>query len=428
MSGQQGQDNNDLILVLVVLFAASIFFIDEWLGDYLNYAWFYIKKILLLSMNLLPDYLQRALFFGSSLFDNELEVSQISDQISEYLKFFTATKSNPYESVISGREAWVSSPIEQVLNDPRYSVYALEFKRKVNLFVGYSFLPYVIVFLSWGAYTLYSRKNYTGAMSTESLARQESSLWPCIEPVIYEQPDKEPDLDKGPWAMASRPYEFAEKNGLIEVSGNEFDGFKRVLNKEKTYKVFESQIGAPWKGLSNLSGYRLEMFLIMLAKAERNAELSLKLSDALSRKYTSNKSSFGKKLSKENEILSKQLMKEVLSKYSNSSVLQKIEENYFYERSVFMAMLEAARDDGVLASASFLWLKKQDRLLWYCLNQVGRTAAFVDISGIWSHFLAEKTIGQKIAQPMITNAVYSLDEFLFSTTEGYSLDESIKKE
>ena len=72
------------------------------------------------------------------------------------------------------------------------------------------------------------------------------------------------------------------------------------------------------------------------------------------------------------------------------------------------SMLEEARQDGVQASADFLWLKPLDRRLWYTLNTVGRQTPFIEVAGIFAHWIAEKEAQRRLRVPMVeeaTNAV-----------------------
>nr|WP_235603456.1 hypothetical protein [Piscirickettsia litoralis] len=79
-------------------------------------------------------------------------------------------------------------------------------------------------------------------------------------------------------------------------------------------------------------------------------------------------------------------------------------------------MLEAARQSGIVSTSIFLWLKTKDRPLWYCLNNVGRQAVFVEAAAVRSHWLIEKAIEEPIAMPMVDKAIYGL-EAVFKTVE-----------
>lgn len=73
------------------------------------------------------------------------------------------------------------------------------------------------------------------------------------------------------------------------------------------------------------------------------------------------------------------------------------------------SLLEFARQDGVLPSAEFLWLKPLDRRLWFLLNCVGRQTPFAEIAGAFAHWKAEKEFGKPLTVPMVEEAVNGLE-------------------
>ncbi|EKE24676.1 MAG: IcmP [uncultured bacterium] len=100
---------------------------------------------------------------------------------------------------------------------------------------------------------------------------------------------------------------------------------------------------------------------------------------------------------------------EILKKYENTKLVQRITQKHAYVYTVMASMLEGAREDGVQASADFLWLKPVDRRLWYVLNNVGRQTAFVEIAGAFAHWKAEKEAGIKLLTPMVEEATKALE-------------------
>ena len=93
--------------------------------------------------------------------------------------------------------------------------------------------------------------------------------------------------------------------------------------------------------------------------------------------------------------------------------------------TVMASMLEAAREDGVQASADFLWLKPLDRRLWYTLNTVGRQTPFIEVAGIFAHWVAEKEAGRKLFVPMVEEATNALELALKEVV--YKPDEVMKR-
>lgn len=77
-----------------------------------------------------------------------------------------------------------------------------------------------------------------------------------------------------------------------------------------------------------------------------------------------------------------------------------IADRHFWQRPACMAMLAAARDGrGVLASASFVWLARVDRLMWVALNSLGSPAAPIEAAAARAHFAAERQLGMPLAIP-----------------------------
>ena len=91
------------------------------------------------------------------------------------------------------------------------------------------------------------------------------------------------------------------------------------------------------------------------------------------------------------------------------NMVQKVIQSHAYVLTTMASMLEAAREDGVQASADFLWLKPLDRRMWYMLNTVGRQTPFAEVAGPFSHWTAEKEMGRKLLVPMVEEATNALD-------------------
>ncbi|MCY3879280.1 MAG: hypothetical protein OXF74_08890 [Rhodobacteraceae bacterium] len=89
--------------------------------------------------------------------------------------------------------------------------------------------------------------------------------------------------------------------------------------------------------------------------------------------------------------------------------LQQAADLHAWQRTAFIEMLLAARKGtGVLASASFVWLKSEDRLLWLALNSAGCRISPAETAGIAAHFLAEQQARQPLTKPTIHQAGLSL--------------------
>jgi hypothetical protein len=91
-----------------------------------------------------------------------------------------------------------------------------------------------------------------------------------------------------------------------------------------------------------------------------------------------------------------------------------------YVKTVFLALIQRSWVYGVLSSAELLWAKTVDRELFYVLSQQGRFSAFVEVSGAWSHYLAESTYGFKVLPPQLSQGVRAFDFDLWQTHSNYA--------
>lgn len=88
-----------------------------------------------------------------------------------------------------------------------------------------------------------------------------------------------------------------------------------------------------------------------------------------------------------------------------------IANNHAWLESAFPAMLTYARKNrGVLPAAAFLWIKGEDRKLWYILDNVGSEAVMIESAGAMAHFRAENQIGKPIRRPAVYQAARALLE------------------
>jgi len=109
--------------------------------------------------------------------------------------------------------------------------------------------------------------------------------------------------------------------------------------------------------------------------------------------------------------------------------LAEVAARHAWVETAFPAMLQVARKDrGVLPAAAFLWLKPEDRLLWYILDNVGSDAVMIESAGAMSHFKAEVQIGLPIRRPAVFQAARALREDYLDVTEARLQMRAIKRD
>lgn len=243
------------------------------------------------------------------------------------------------------------------------------------------------------------RRTYT----MKSLAEAEQANWPQIKPILKLDLVSQ-DIDSGPWAMAMTPMQFAKKYKLLQeepiiLSDQTLRRRARpsvsvIRNKAK--QVFTLQLGRYWEGTNALNDHTKALFAIFAARINRDRDETAKLVKQIA-------------ISVESGTLNFSGTEELLNKHKDSKGVLEVTQKHAFLLTVMASMIEAARTDGVIATADFLWLKPLDRSLWYMLNSVGRQTPYVEIAGPFAHWLAEKDFGRKIMVPMVDEAVTALE-------------------
>jgi len=249
-----------------------------------------------------------------------------------------------------------------------------------------------------------------------SLYQQEKSNWSAIRSVSHVDLIKE-DLDKGPWAMSTPAHQFCRENGLFEVelvpdpdSPWKRDPVAQVkVKRPDAMRIFSKQLGPHWHGTDYLPNHARALFAVFAARVNRDAKTARVLLDQFNLSFEAGKLDFSG-------------VDKALKKYINHGDIKKVLDQHAFQYTVMASMLEKARQDGVVATADFLWLKPTDRTLWYILNSVGRQVAVAEVAGIFAHWKAEKELGRPLRVPMVLEAVNGLEltikELKYKPTEA----------
>lgn len=249
-----------------------------------------------------------------------------------------------------------------------------------------------------------STRVFRSTYNMRDLARYEKENWPQISSVV-ELDLLKTDIDTGPWAMAMQPMQFCKKHQLLEeirpqrregMARKEWDKVEVALRRGEANRIFALQLGPLWRGADQLPPYAKALFVVFAARINAETKEAVKLLAQFSASATTKK-------------IDMRGVDDLLKKYENTKLVQAITKSHAYVLTVLASMLAGAREDGVQASADFLWLKPIDRRMWYTLNAVGRQTAFVEIAGIFAHWVAEKEAGRKLLIPMVEEATKALE-------------------
>lgn len=241
------------------------------------------------------------------------------------------------------------------------------------------------------------------AHNMKTLRAQEQANWPCIMPVVKEDLAKV-DINTGPWAMALSPLEFARKFDLLKKEDPLLDnptpgqapemtaGIRRVDAK----RIFTLQLGAAWEGFDRCPMHVRALAAVFMARMNRDRQAANMILAVLDKTTVEGKPNYAIAL-------------DTLKKYQNTESVQEIVSRHAYLLTVMAALLAASRQDGVVPSAEFLWLKIIDRRLWYMLNCVGRQTPFAEVAGPFAHWRAEQAMKRRTLVPMIDEAIRALE-------------------
>lgn len=286
--------------------------------------------------------------------------------------------------------------------DPR----AVQFEQLVDFtnFIG-SYIRYpviaILVVLSLILYKSDRTLRYKKKHSMQSLKQQEQKNWSSIVPVVAVDLVAE-DINTGPWAMALTPMEFARKHNLLKKNDVLLDNLipgqemTAGLRRGDAKRVFTLQLGPAFNGFMNTPDYVQALAAAFMARMNRDKKSAEEILSSLDKLYVSRNFKGTNYLS-------------VLKKYENTEIVQEVCVKHAYLLTAMASLLQASRDDGVVPSSGFLWLKTVDRRLWYMLNCVGRQTPYAEVGGPFAHWRAEIVMGRSSRAPMIDEAIKALE-------------------
>lgn len=296
----------------------------------------------------------------------------------------------------------------------------IDFTNYIGMYMRY---PVIAVLLTLSGILLRSdlTSKYRRQHNMTTLRKQEQVNWPAISPVIAEDLINT-DINEGPWAMALTPMEFARKNNLLKKNDLLLDKVNVLPGQEMTAglkrgdakRIFTLQLGPSFSGFQNTPFHVRALAAVFMARINRDKEAAEEILFSLDKSFA------------EGSLKAPTVMS-VLKKYHNTDLVQEVLSKHAYLLTIMCSLLVAARDDGVVPSAEFLWLKVTDRRLWYTLNSVGRQTPFVEVGGPFAHWRAEQEMRRGCRAPMIDEAIKGLEiaikEVKLSAKELQGLEE-----
>ncbi len=272
----------------------------------------------------------------------------------------------------------------------------------VGKYMRYPFAAIVVALAAW-TFFRHPVLKFKNVFDMNRLRTLEKENWPQITPIASLDLVKE-DINEGEWAMGESPMQFAKKYKLLEELPQPIDPLLARMGlievkvlEDKARAVFTKQMGPVFEDLNKMPIHIKALFAIFAAKADNNEAASRELLLRIAKSSASGKLDFSGSMA-------------LLRQHYNTKPIAKILSQHAYIYSMMSSMLIHARTTGVLASADFLWLKPLDRKLWFILNGTGKTVAFCEVAGPFSHWKAEIALKRKLTQPMVDGAIKGLQE------------------
>lgn len=330
---------------------------------------------------------------------------------------------------------------------------------------GYAILSPLYIFTAIYLLRKISKYNeFKTIFNLDTFATTLAEGFPENLPVVWDNPLKESDLDKGYWAMSPKILSHLRKNGcIVDYTENGDDKFK--LDTESTREMLVEQLGRRWNGFDDLSDEERKVMALALPMI-KSPKHGLKVTNRLIMMYGyaySGKPSFSNKISGFNKAvlgvlnpislikskgmnifglieaffeisdgiseslrrrkfmrLSNKEVKRVFKTYAHQDCVTDIVKHHAYVYTVIAALIRKARDGGKLPSCTCIWLKKKDRRLFYVFNNLGREVSWIEVVGFWSHEVSERKIKVPFSYPRVDAAIDGIDEYLWSSYYEYS--------
>lgn len=247
---------------------------------------------------------------------------------------------------------------------------------------------------------------YRRIMGLERLMEEQAKMFPVIAPFLKFNPSKIKPRAPGD-AVPRRLPLFAEA-----LTPEEWTAYNQVpfrngkLDRNKAWEALGRQLGPRWRGPLKMPLHRQGLFAAFALKHVRKRKESEAMLAGLALSWTAD-GGFNPPQKLKDQI------RAVIRDPKIGGKLVPFSDRHAYEATAMLRALNRARQEGgVLASAEFLWLRGQDRELWYPLNNLGRRAYHAEACGALTHYVNELVADQKIPTPRFDEVIKVIEKWL----------------
>lgn len=228
------------------------------------------------------------------------------------------------------------------------------------------------------------------------------------------------------WSRAMRPEEWMVSTGMnFDVTrwrkleardlkkdvDYEFRERWEGLDIEDISETFLDQFIEPWRGYDSLEpSLRLLCAVAVLYYGfERvEGERLLHAAGLLAERNIEIPGGMNRAITNDPEISGR--INAVLAR-DDARILAGMASEHAWKATAMIRIMEEGRHNrGILASPTYVWLRTQNRRMWYILNSIGTDAVTVEAAGVMAHYKAERQIGAPIHRPAVYQASRALLE------------------
>lgn len=325
------------------------------------------------------------------------------------LTFFSRNANTAYKAIEAGRRdlAWRMRSGMEFQQGAMWSLMAWSGRVSGSVYR----VPVALYLVFVGLWAIFSTAptKYKRRYTLESLLSAQAISWPYITPFIKYNPadgnSRAPGarvpLEMPSFAEALYPEEWMAHQRIRMVNG--------VPDRDQIRRALLPQLGERFDGIDNLPEHLYCLLAAIALKGGRKRKESDDLLGEIAKCWTPDggfsasahvKSAASRALHDGKMI---EPMLDVMNRHA------------YVATALLGALAWARRMGGVLAPAQFLWLRGEDREMWYPLNNLGRRAFHVEAAGAMSHYMAELEANRALSMPRLDSAVVAIVQYLSET-------------
>lgn len=266
---------------------------------------------------------------------------------------------------------------------------------KAGAYSGMFYVPFVAALAALFSYRALNSPYHRAKrfFDAAGLIRAVSGFNTAVIPVMNR--DLTNDKSKE-WMPSLAPEDFATQNNLVREG---------KLNVERTREIFlEHHLGRKISKIDQLKSHEKALFAIFASRIWGKRGEAEALLDELNRSAGNSK-----------HRPDYRGAQQAYDRYRSNKEAVQILRAHPYVKTFLMELLSRSRKTGKLATSKFIWLKPNDRLLYYALNTVGRRVPFIESAAAFNQWQAERTAADyklELLHPYIEKSITGLEKYL----------------